>query len=511
LVQSIWGLLQLYDFLPSFNSNFKITGTFFNPAPYAMYLAVIFPLALGQIMKNEKLRLNKVVRTGHGIFSYIQYFWQFFILHSSFLIYYLSFATVIAILLVLPATMIRAAWLGALAGALIVLQFKYHYIQQVSQFLNTRFKKTVAMAVAAVIIASLGTGIFFLKKDSANGKLFIWEVTLGKIVEKPLFGYGVGRFEAEYNNWQAEYFQNHPEEMVGPKGWVAGNTKYCFNEFLEMASEIGGTGLLLFVCLLVLALGGVPKLKLRKLENEGIRKVEDPLILNSFIASFLFIFFFSFPFYNLPLLLAFFGILAVISSNKQAIAVSERTTFISRYSLATSLLFLVIWFAFELHQNQAVNEIWQKASNLYSANAYDIAEKEYEKAYTSCKYNNEFLQQYGKCLAMNKNFTKAQITLSEANKFGGDYMLFANLGDVYKELKQYPQAEIAYKYAACMIPHKLYPHYLLAKLYLQSGNKAKAVKKAKEILAMNVKVENGAVSEIEKEMKKIIAQFNKEL
>ena len=54
LVETIWGMMQLYDFLPSQHSLFKITGTFFNPGPYAGYLAIIFPLALYWFLKNHK-------------------------------------------------------------------------------------------------------------------------------------------------------------------------------------------------------------------------------------------------------------------------------------------------------------------------------------------------------------------------------------------------------------------------------------------------------------------------
>lgn len=329
-------------------------------------------------------------------------------------------------------------------------------------------------------------------------------MTLGKIAEKPLFGYGVGRFEAEYNNWQAEYFQKHPEEMVGPKGRVAGNTKYAFNEFLETASEIGGIGLLLFGCLLALALGSVPKLKKKELEKEGIRKVNDPLILNSFIFSFIIIFFFSFPFYNLPLLLVFFIVLTINSANMQAVQKPQRIPLITGYSFATVLLSFGIWFGFALPKRCIAYKTWQDANFMYMSSTYNIAVKEYEKPYSSCKYNNEFLQQFGKCLAMNKDFTKAKIILNDAVKFGGDYMLYANLGDVYKELKQYSQAEVAYNRSAYMVPHKLYPHYLLVKLYTQTGDTVKAQTKAKEVLAMNAKVNNMAEDEIKQEMKKIL-------
>lgn len=47
LLQAVYGNLQLYGFLPSLHDSFKITGSFFNPGPYAGYLASVFPVALG--------------------------------------------------------------------------------------------------------------------------------------------------------------------------------------------------------------------------------------------------------------------------------------------------------------------------------------------------------------------------------------------------------------------------------------------------------------------------------
>ncbi len=185
LVQAVWGLLQLYGVLPSFHSGFKITGTFFNPAPYALYLATIFPLALGRLLLKPYLLFSK--------FSY-----------------YIFFLTVIPIILVLPATMNRASWIGVAVGSFIVLNYKYDIFQSIKKFLNNTARKQLAFTIIILIVGLSCTGLFLLKKGSSNGRLLIWEVTLGKIVEKPLFGYGVGRFEAEYNNWQADFFKSHP-------------------------------------------------------------------------------------------------------------------------------------------------------------------------------------------------------------------------------------------------------------------------------------------------------------
>ena len=51
LVEAVWGLMQLYGFALSQHPLFKLTGSFYNPGPFAGYLAMVFPLALQYWMK----------------------------------------------------------------------------------------------------------------------------------------------------------------------------------------------------------------------------------------------------------------------------------------------------------------------------------------------------------------------------------------------------------------------------------------------------------------------------
>ena len=48
--QAILGLFQLYGLENSYHGGFNITGTFFNPAPYAGFLTAVFPIALYQLL-----------------------------------------------------------------------------------------------------------------------------------------------------------------------------------------------------------------------------------------------------------------------------------------------------------------------------------------------------------------------------------------------------------------------------------------------------------------------------
>jgi len=424
LGQAIWGLLQFYDVLPNFNGNFKITGTFYNPAPYSLYLAVIFPMALGKVLFNDGVN-NK------GIASP-------FIFKFS---YYLSFATVITILLVLPVTMIRAAWLGAFTGSLLVLQYKYQFVQIIKQYLNTNTKKLTALTATLTVIVLFGAGLYHLKKDSVNGKMFIWEVTLGKIAEKPLFGYGVGRFEAEYNNWQAEYFQTHPQEMDGTKGWVAGNTKYAFNEFLEMTSETGVVGFILF--LLVIA-STFQVMKELKIQNEPPQSnFSESIFFHSSLISFLFCAIISFPFYSLPTLIMFFVILANLSAQKSScqwfsfltIYKSRKLKYAFQYSISFILIGLSFLMVYSARQHYKAYYAWS-VSEIFTADMrYDEAGKLDETIYPQLKFNGDFLQSYGEVLSKDEQYTLALMKFIQASNYTSCEKLYIDYGNVYRALK----------------------------------------------------------------------------
>lgn len=106
LVEACGGLSQLYGFSASSHFLFKLTGTFFNPGPYSGYLALVLPVALYLMLKYQ---------------SYASPRWSPAFLFLSG-VYYLSAATVCSIILVLPASMSRSGWLGALIGSLWVWQ-----------------------------------------------------------------------------------------------------------------------------------------------------------------------------------------------------------------------------------------------------------------------------------------------------------------------------------------------------------------------------------------------------
>lgn len=83
-------------------------------------------------------------------------------------------------------------------------------------------------------------------------------------------------------------------------------------------------------------------------------------------------------------------------------------------------------------------------------------------------------------------------------------MLCNLIGKNFQKKKAYAQAEQWYDKASNMGPNRLYPYYLMAKLYAESGQKGKALEKARYVVDKEPKVESSATNEMKAEMRALV-------
>jgi len=111
-------------------------------------------------------------------------------------------------------------------------------------YLCNRFRiKLIFPLIACVVLA---VGLYFVKKDSADGRLLIWRVSSEMFKEKPALGYGYGGFNANYMNFQARYFEAHPDSKYAR---IADNVRNPFNEYVKLLVNYGFAGLVAFLTL----------------------------------------------------------------------------------------------------------------------------------------------------------------------------------------------------------------------------------------------------------------------
>lgn len=451
-IEAVWGLRQLYGFATSGHSMYALTGSFFNPGPYSGYLAMILPVCLYQWLVCGR-REGRVVSGG----------------------------VMLLILCVLPAGMSRSAWLAAGVSCFCVYAWHMDWTDKF-RLLWQQQRLRVVMAVIGGLCALLLAGhlLFALKPDSARGRLFMWKITCRAIAEKPLAGYGVNNFAAAYGDAQEAYFAAGDYEPWEER--VAGSPEYAFNEYLQAAVELG---IPLAACLLVAVILCL-YIGVRK-ERYGICGA----ILSLMIFSFS-----SYPL-QLPAFIVTFGglLLACIfdGSRWQWLGLAVLVGVVGGFRLKN-----------DLRTEQACRE-WMNARVLYNAGAYQSVEKEYERLYPSLRNRAAFLFEYGHGLHKQQKFNESNRVLEEALRRSCDPMILNVMGKNYQQMGDYLSAEDWFVRSTHRLPGRIYPYYLLAKLYAEPSFRQpdKFEKMKRMVLTKEPKVHSTAIRQMREEVKKI--------
>lgn len=83
-------------------------------------------------------------------------------------------------------------------------------------------------------------------------------------------------------------------------------------------------------------------------------------------------------------------------------------------------------------------------------------------------------------------------------------MVLNIIGKNYQGKKEYEKAEAYLIRSTHRLPGRIYPYYLLAKLYEEWGKKEKMVETARIVLTKEPKIQSTAVKEMRTEIKKLI-------
>ncbi|WP_373941429.1 O-antigen ligase family protein [Polaribacter sejongensis] len=256
IIQAIYGNLQLLGYYTSNHSGFNLTGSFFNPGPYAGFLTIVFSIALGFYLFKEKVisYLSSNIKSKYylTINTIIKYVFE-----------YIPLIGIVSIIIVIPATQSRASWLAIIITSFFIFELRYQIIKKKLKQL-TKVKKTFLIITTSLIIALALSGVYNLKKGSSDGRLFIWKISTKIIKDNPVFGVGFDRFKVYYMNAQAHYFAEMGETA---EALVADNTYYAFNEFIQFITENGIVGFILLIVILYLILNTSTKKENKCLNN----------------------------------------------------------------------------------------------------------------------------------------------------------------------------------------------------------------------------------------------------
>ena len=463
LVEAVWGMQQLHGYAYSNHSLFRLTGSFFNPGPYCGYLAAVLPVCLWAALKFQK-----------GM-------------------HYFAWICVGAILIVLPAGMSRSAWMAAVVACGWV-----YWTERIgwekAKAAYKRYKNATIpfIAIVAILAGCAIAGVYGMKRDSADGRLLMWKVTGKAIAGQPLAGTGLGGFPAAYAEAQGEYFATGT--ATGQEKQVAGCPEYAFNEYLQIGLEQGIGGLIVFV----LWLGSMGYYGIRNRQHGVVGGV---LALAVFAVS-------SYPL-QLPsfwMILVFLGAICVTKDGTQArssalpVSSAYPITIISLLSLASVCLFILQKGQYEVYKR------WGRMQMVYNNKAYESVSEDYKDLHDKLKHKPEFLFEEAQCLSKTGRYAEAIRVLERAKRLSGDPMIRYMIAKNRQATGDYREAERELLHAIGILPERLYPYYLLAKLYAEpafyQADKFRAASGA--VLTKEPKVESSAIREMRTEIKKIV-------
>lgn len=463
LIQAFWGLGQLYNFLPSNHVMFKTTGSFFNSGPYGGFIALMLPIAL--------------------------YYWVNFKRKNKIVSYVFLFVGAVFIL-VFPATLSRTAWIAASVGCLLVLAFETNIVVRIRIF-RKRHKRQFRLyfLIMSIMLIVILSGVYYLKKDSANGRLFMWKVTTMAIKDASISGVGLGGFPASYADAQMTYFESGKASEI--EKLVAGSPEYAFNEYLRIFLEQGVVGGIIFVVLTISIIASGVK-------NKHTGVVASFLVLSIFA-------FASYPFYLWEFLVMWI-ILGAISVSK----IDKKSYSKGSYIAATFLMVIILstsfYFAKYQYSYHQSNQEWKRLRPLYSMKTYDKLEKEYDLLYPKLNYNPKFVFEFGIILNSIEKREKADSMFDRGLAISCDPMFYNVKGRNYHEMGEYDKAEAAYINSTHLLPERIYPYYLLTKLYADSANYKpdKMHWAANCVIENEPKVHSMAINEMRAEVRKIL-------
>ena len=462
-VEALHGMGQIAGIYPSNHSLFVLTGTFYNPGPYSGYLASVLPIALYRMLIfNGKKDCLSVVQ------------------------YYISMCVLLLICCVLPAGMSRAAWFASLISCGYV--FFRVYRVNVKSFISQYKYAVLGMLIVGALFAF---GAYFMKRDSADGRLLIWKITSRAIAGNP-WGEENGRsFSAIYGDAQERYFTDC--EYSESEVWVAGTPDFSFNEYLQIAVEYGIWVSVLFITVVFVLLWIVGN-------HKSLVGMGGCLVSLMVFACF------SYPL-HIPAIVSVWLLTVIVLCGEGLVMIKRKLNamLVLLPLVVAGLTASVNMYGMYSARTQSVRE-WMPVRVLYHSEAFDAASEEYGKLYDKMSWNKDFCFEYGRALYKAESYGNAEEVLLKAMTVSGDPMILNILGRNAQESGEYGKAEMYLLRSTRRLPERVYPHYLLVKLYAEPEcfDRVKLIREAEYVLNAVPKVNSTAIREMRQEVKKIL-------
>lgn len=320
----------------------------------------------------------------------------------------------------------------------------------------------------SIILTVLFTVLYFLKKPSADGRVYMARIAARAIVHNGIFGSGPESYAGTFGREQLRYFCDSDDD-VDLNTLVlldAGDSKFActpltsFNEFLGIGVEYGFIAMLLAFYIMIRAF-------------VVLIRTDSPLgygLLSLFVVSQ-----FSYPHcYSVYCLLLSIFTGAAGSMDDGSIEEGCKSP-VWIINLAEALLFgsILYW---ELPQMDIRKQLDDKERDM----AFFFKNQEYEIVCDYCDgipdkelFSLNLLFEYGISLSMTGQYEKSDSILRLGASCSSNPVFWHEIGHNYVRSGNYDKAEQSYIRSFMMVPNRMTPLLYLAQLYHHIGDEEK--------------------------------------
>ena len=302
--------------------------------------------------------------------------------------------------------------------------------------------------VGGLLLVVLAVGAYHWKKDSADGRLLMWKVATQAVLDQPWQGVGWEYVAGAYGDAQERYFASGAasEQEVH----VAGAPEYVFNEYLQVAMAWGVPAL----CGILLLVGGCFYLGHR---GRMFGVCGGLLSLGVFSFS-------SYPFQFVEFIVALIALLVACMMKLRNVCLQVSVLIIGIG------IGLYLYDYREEHPIRKAHTMFERAHSLHKAGEWEASTE----------------------------------LLKETMRISSDAMILNIIGKNCQALGHYEEAEEWFIRSTHRLPNRIYPYYLLAKMYAECPDifaREKLEWAVKMVLEKEAKVESTAIKQMREEVK----------
>lgn len=467
-LESVFCILQFFGFVESKNNFYTVTGTWNNPNVTAIFLSLTLPV-------------------------------NFFLLRSRFRnLIILNIVSLAAVLLMLKC---RTAFIGFFVCSLIYYSLEFRLLDWTRNKKNKNSLKAL-IVLAILVLTPTCISLYNAKKESADGRKFIWNLSLEMALEKPLTGYGYGNFEKEYNLFQADYIRKgaaSDEEIRN-----AGPVIMPHNEIIHNLAEGGIIGLFL-ACSFFTSLFLRFKNEKTNIENsipvQTVRSSNKKIMGVAYAGagSFIAMSMVNSTLQIIPLIFMLIIYSSIISSMHQPVQVISQNITLKRNRIASlfsmfSVICLCVYLLYTITSTAYSDRLNQKAATLRNAKRSKEALLVMPGLEKKIGTQSLYWENYGRIYMDLGEYSKAIYYFEKAKKASSLPELYSCSGVCYEKMNQYPQAIKEYEMLTALDPSRFVYRMALLQVYLKNRNTEEALNLATQIIKMKPKIPSEKVN-----------------